>query len=324
MLYFFCPDNPLPCGGVKMIYHWVDVLNSAGLTAQVAHRREGFRCGWFPNGTPVTAAGAIRWTDSDIAVLPEVVGPEPHGWPEGVKKVILNQSAYLTFRGYTLDPSDLRTPYRDPDLLGVLTVSADSRRYLAYAFPEAPLFRIRPSIDPAVFYPAPGKLDQIAYMPRKFSEDIRQVLNLLKFRGVLQEYRLAAMEGIPPDEVARVLRQSKVFLHFAAQEGFGLPAAEAMACGCPVVGFHGQGGREFLRRPFAWPTPAGDAVSLCAAVEKVLDGWRRAPAAMERQGQAAAAFIAGRYSPERERAELLKAWREILRRHESTRKEEIG
>ena len=43
------------------------------------------------------------------------------------------------------------------------------------------------------------------------------------------------------------MRLATIFLTFSNQEGFGLPPVEAMACGCLVVGYHGHGGKEFLK-----------------------------------------------------------------------------
>ena len=36
-----------------------------------------------------------------------------------------------------------------------------------------------------------------------------------------------------------------LFLSCGHPEGFGLPLAEAIACGCLVVGYHGLAGRDF-------------------------------------------------------------------------------
>ena len=49
-------------------------------------------------------------------------------------------------------------------------------------------------------------------------------------------------------EVARDPSGVTVFLSLNKAEGFGLPPAEAIACGCRVVGFHGMAAREFFRR----------------------------------------------------------------------------
>ena len=38
-----------------------------------------------------------------------------------------------------------------------------------------------------------------------------------------------------------------IFLSFGHPEGFGLPLAEAAACGCYLIGYSGLGGREIFK-----------------------------------------------------------------------------
>ena len=65
--------------------------------------------------------------------------------------------------------------------------------------------------------------------------------------------------------VADILRESQVFLSFGHPEGFGLPPAEALACGCLVIGYHGGGGREYFGPAGAYPagTPAAGDDGAC-------------------------------------------------------------
>ena len=53
-------------------------------------------------------------------------------------------------------------------------------------------------------------------------------------------------ETFSEEEVARILQESMAFMAFGHPEGFGLPIAEALACGCCVVGYSGLGGRELM------------------------------------------------------------------------------
>ena len=43
------------------------------------------------------------------------------------------------------------------------------------------------------------------------------------------------IENKSRNEVAKILQESQLFVNLVYQEGFGLPSAEAMACGCPVI-----------------------------------------------------------------------------------------
>jgi hypothetical protein len=316
-IYVLCPDHNTPSGGIKKLYRHVDVLNHNGFEACILHRKKGFRCTWFENATRIDTYGraiaAVMRDRESYLVFPEIYGPAIAEYAPGVKKVIFNQSGYYTFAGYSLDPRELDSPYLSPDVIAALVVSTDTRAYLAYAFPRLAIRRLRNSVDPALFAIAEPKRPQIAFMPGKNDEDIVQVINLLKFRGALAGYTLAPIAGRSEAEVAAILGESLIFLSFGAQEGFALPPAEAMACGCIVVGYDGMGGREFLRPPLAYPVPAKDVVRFAQTVEQVLALHRQQPQALAAQARQAAAYIHATYSPAHEEHDIIAFW-DALRR----------
>jgi glycosyltransferase involved in cell wall biosynthesis len=199
-------------------------------------------------------------------------------------------------------------------------VSEDSAAYLRYAFPGLRVERVRVGLDPALHHPpvvpraaTPGRR-QIAYMPRKRAGEAVQVLKLLQARGALRGWTVTPIEGRSERETADLLRASDVFLSFSSQEGFGLPPAEAMACGCLVVGYHGHGGREFFHHPFATAVPDGDVVGFARAVETVLRRVEADPVAARAIGEAGSRFVLERYSPAGERADVLGLFAPLLAR----------
>jgi glycosyltransferase involved in cell wall biosynthesis len=305
-------ESDRPIGGAKMLYRHVDLLNRNGIPAAVVHMRPGFRYTWFENETVVRYLTVGLVNTSDFLVVPEVVGPCIADIGRGARKVIYNQNCYYSFLGYSLEPEDQTTPYRDPEVTATLVVSEDSRRYLEYAFPGLRILRIRYSVRPDLFFwDGAAKKRQIAFMPRKGVEDLVQVLNILKFRGMLHGFSLVPIEGLPEREVAAILRDSAIYLSTGQAEGFGLPVAEAMACGCTVVGYHGGGGRELFRPGFSHPVEEGDILGLARACEQVIQGLREEPARLEEQGREAAEFIRREYSPEAEERSIVETWREI-------------
>jgi GT2 family glycosyltransferase/glycosyltransferase involved in cell wall biosynthesis len=68
----------------------------------------------------------------------------------------------------------------------------------------------------------------------------------------------------PSDRLlAKLYSQAGVYLLTSTHEGFGLTAAEAMACGCPVVATYAQGNEEFCIDGYtALMAPAGDVGQL--------------------------------------------------------------
>jgi hypothetical protein len=311
---YLCPDTDRPVGGVRAIYRHVDILNAAGLPATVVHTRDGFACTWFGHRTRVAAAGSITLSHQDILVVPEWYGPGLGALPSGVPIVIFNQNAYKTFsenfRTFH-DVHQTKAPYQDiSELAAVLVVSQDNAEYLRFAAPELRVVLVRNAINPALFHPAPRPAPRrIALMPRRRASDARQVLRLLAAHGSLKGWDVVMIDGHSETETANLLRSCAVFLSFSAQEGFGLPPAEAMACGCYVVGFHGLAGREYFRPQYSSPVEDGDLLAFAKAAAGVL---AQDPAALAAKARLGSAYIRRHYSPEGQRDDLLAFFAPLL------------
>ena len=137
---------------------------------------------------------------------------------------------------------------------------------------------------------------KIAVMPRKRRDEFEQLVGILTARRALVGWELEVLEGRPEADVAARLRESVLFISLSKAEGFGLPPAEAMACGCHVIGFHGMGGREIFRSPFALAIEDGDVLALAMAVETFLVSYDQRAAELERLALQGATFIASTYS----------------------------
>jgi glycosyltransferase involved in cell wall biosynthesis len=311
-IFVLCPDHNTPFGGVRKLYRQVDVLNQNGFQAWIWHQKPGFRCTWFAHDTPVVDGALPPYSISDYLVLPEVYGPLGAEHFPGVRKVVFNQGAYQTFFGYSPEPHDLRSPYTSPELVAVLVGSEDNRQYLQHVFPHLRLLRIHHGIDPSLFRFQSQKKNHIAFMPRKKPEDAVQVLNILKFRGLLQGFDQVAIVDRSQAEVARILEESLIFLSFCYQEGFPLPPCEAMLCGCIVIGYHGWGGREYFKPEFSYPIEVGDVQSFARTVERVILDYRADPTPFQRKAELARDYIRDHYSPEQEARDIVECWRTIF------------
>jgi Glycosyl transferases group 1 len=305
----------------------------------VLHHDYPFRCTWFENDTrvahevrypdfslPVRAARramravgrrpstdqvpALELGADDVLVLPEVMPAVPESEAD-VPKVIFDQNAYLTLAPYGLDADPGQLVYTRPEVRGVIVVSEDNRRYMETLFPELRVQRVHYGIDSELFAFSRGKKRQIAYMPRKNPLDVQQVVVRLRLTGRLEGWELAEISGRTERETAAILRESAVFLSFGHPEGFGLPAAEAMAAGCVVVGYHGYGGQEFLTEDYGFPVAVGDVMAFADAVARVLEELEHEPAALARRVESASRFIREHYSPEREERDLVSIWSEL-------------
>jgi hypothetical protein len=209
-------------------------------------------------------------------------------------------------------------PYRDaPTIEALLVVSRDSADYLNYAFPELPVERVRNAIDSRIFHPAkipPGR--RVAIMPRHRAAGLcEQLLHLLRARGCLASWDIVSIDGRSEYETAEALRSCAIFLSFSEREGFGMPPAEAMACGCYVIGFTGLGGREFFDPATSTPIEEGNILAFAKAVERALLSDDEELQGMRRRALLASARILEEYSPEHQRADLLAFFNSLSSRH---------
>jgi len=302
VIYYYSSDNNKPAGGTFVNYRHVDALNANGIGAAILHHEPGFRIDWFENETCIEYMDQVEGSPDDIVVISAFLEHEYASVFPGMKKVIFNQGAYCTFALY---PFGYTGGYNYDDALATLTVSEDSARYLRHAFPNACIFRTVNGIDPKLYYYDAGqKREQIAFMPRKNPDCAKQIICILRARGV--KYPIVPIDEVSREEAARIMRESKIFMNFAELEGFGMPPAEAMACGCVTIGHHGGGGREFLKSPCAIPIGYEDIVGYVKAVEAAITD------EITVDVQAASDFIHREYSPERESESIVNAWREIL------------
>jgi glycosyltransferase involved in cell wall biosynthesis len=269
--WFICPDYSLPSGGTRKLYHYVDILNDAGLNAAIIHNKSGFRLRWFENKTRVVGAREVTVGPHDLFVIGEIYGRKIRDLPRNIRQVIVDQNVYNTMEMLTESP-EFAVPYIDnPDLALVLVVSQDNLEVMKYMCPATPIQRLRHSIDPNLYHPPQRpKQRRIVYMPRKRADDAARVLSLLRIRGVLDTWEILPIDNFTEAETAELLRTAKLFLSFSWREGFGLPPLEALACGCLVIGYHGLAGREYFHPPFAIAVEDGDITGFARSVEKAI------------------------------------------------------
>ena len=310
-IYVFAPDLSHPLGGMRMLYRHVDVLNANGFQAYIVHCSPKFEIDWFEYSTPVLR-GRIEMKPQDIAVCSEIGGLNIAEWAEGKRTVIFNQNCYYTFARYPMG-GGVNTPYLQPQIMATIVASEDSRRYMQWVFPKLAVYRIRYGIDPELYYPQQKK-KQICFMPRKNKEDAKQVLYTLRYRNKLDDWTVRLIDGVSEARAAEIIRESAIFMSFGHPEGFGLPPAEAMAAECIVVGYHGNGGREFFSRAHGLPVEMGDVLGYAQTMEQILQEYEHDPSRLKDMTREAGRFIRDAYSLEAERESIVECWEAIIGR----------
>jgi hypothetical protein len=301
-------------GGVKKLYQQVDALCSAGIDAAIVESRLGERQTWFENQTPVVAP-PIEILPGDLLAIPEAYGDRLPEIAPGVPKVSINQNAYHTFNWLEIGTAH---PYSTcEDLLGVMVISEDNRRFVSHCFPDLSVTRVHYGFDSDIFYfdSTRERQRRLAFMPRKREGDSHKVLSILNARGVLGNWLPFPIDNMNELEVAEALRESLVFLSFSQQEGCPMPPTEALACGCFVIGFSGFGGDEYFLPEHSARVEDGNVLEFARAVERFVESYDRDNRVWdEALSRAASKFVMSTYSREHERSELIDFFDDALLR----------
>jgi glycosyltransferase involved in cell wall biosynthesis len=304
-VFYLCPDRNIPSGGIRTIYQHVDTLNSIGVDAFVLHHRRGFVCTWFEHRTKVVSAADITMGCQDLLVFPELYVPYLDDIPSGPRLVLFNQGTYVNFSGRQ-SVSTWRKCVQNGKFEGILVVSLDNLDYIKFAFPGVRVERVRNSIDGDIFQPSAGlPRRRIAVMPRSRGKDLcRHVLGLLELRGALVDWEVVNINNRTQTETREILKSSAIFLSFSEREGFGLPPAEAMACGSYVVGFTGLGGREFFYPSLCTQVEEGNVLALAQAAGDAMMRFESDASGIRGLALKASTIIRDEYSMENQRKEL--------------------
>ena len=313
-IVYFSPSPPKASGGVKVIYRHATLINNydfeQSVSASVFHfENSNLKCQWFQGAIPMKSDGLLI-ANRDFVVLPEC---HLHDYwrrffVEGIRYGIFVQNAYLIGGG--LSQTEVREAFMKAAL--VMTISEDSRRYVNQLFPAIAhkVISLRWSIDSELFSPSSTPSRLISFMPRRMYEHARLVCDLISFR-LPSDWSIVALDGLTEEQIAAGLRNSRIFMSFSGLEGLPLPPAEAALAGNRVVGYHGQGGREYWDPALFREVACGDIQGFARAVLEEIEAIEnRAASGMTTEDESqvkARELLKQRFSPERE-AELLKVF----------------
>jgi len=248
------------------MYRHVQHLLRNGVQASIVHNDPSFKPAWFGADVPTQyLKNQPTISSGDVLVVPEV-----HvSWLKTIKqiparKIVLCQNHFLIYEGL----KDARSWQE----LGVSHAVATSEIIANFintvmAFPDASLVHL--GIDHNLFRPAPIKKRQIACMPRKMPGAFQFIRKTYERLAGADALPFAIIENMSEQDAARVLSESSIFLSLSWLEGFGLPPVEAMASGCTVVGFHGNGGREYATEQNGFWCEGDDWEAVARALHRV-------------------------------------------------------
>ena len=125
----------------------------------------------------------------------------------------------------------------------------------------------------------------------------------MKSKSWFKDWEIRAIHGLNQAKVVELLQMSTGFLAFGHPEGFGLPLAEAAACGCALIGYSGLGGREIFRlaqkHNVGWEVEFGDWQGFIAGTKGLIKEFYSRPSQLSINLQTLSDEVRSIYSRDR-------------------------
>ena len=260
---YLCPisDNKKdgPSGGVKVIYKHSEEINkllAPDFQSAVVHPENiNFYCDWFENSTKFKRNLNFN-NKKEFVIIPDF-------WAERYSpQCILNKIKYGIFvqGGYLFGNTDTKSTlsaYQNAEI--IMTISEDSADCCKLAFPAltSKIIRMHFFVDSNKFRHDFKKSKVITYMPRKLPRHSTLVLFFLG-QYLPKDWKIIPINNMTEKDVIETLQNSKIFLSFSELEGWGLPPIEAGLTGNKVIGYTGEGGKEYWHPPIFLEIMMGD------------------------------------------------------------------
>ena len=267
-IIYTCPTNKnRPSGGIRIIYRHVEILSKLlpkGIDTKIFHFDNfDFKCDWFKHRVDFKTNPTFDPT-KEFVIIPEMIAVyharilRKAGVKYGI--FVLNN-----FYIYTKPKSNLGN-YSDQEIYEtyekaefLLSCADEITEGIKLTFPEfkEKIVRVNISVDSRKYYCSKeifeNKENLITYMPRK-NKNNSEILLFILDRLLPKNWKVKSIDNLTELEVANFFKRSKIFLSFSELEGLGLPPIESALCGNFVIGYTGEGGKEF------WDLPIFDEV----------------------------------------------------------------
>jgi hypothetical protein len=264
---YFVPGSDTPLGGIKVLYRHSQALNAMGHSSFVFHPdHPNFTCTWFEHAAKIRPHRNFS-AEREFIVIPEVWAGRfaKQAIDIGLPYAIFVQNGYLMGAGVVnTDWGNVQRAYENASC--ILSISDDTTCVISKKFPEInpeKIIRLIPGIGDK--FSSATKKKIITYMPRKLERHSDIVRFLLE--GQLPHgWSLQAIENRSEAQVAAMLAESSIFLSFCDMEGLPLPPMEAALSGNLVVGYTGQGAKEYFSQPIFREVHNGDFLAFIDAI----------------------------------------------------------
>ena len=303
-IIYLCNSEKGASGGAKIIYHHSEITNNLNnFTSEVLNIKKkktskwktsirkklhiklnnetgwkldqiepykNFKYNWFENN--VTVKNNFNFHEkTDFVILPEIFA---HLADDLLIKNKINYAIFVQ-NGYAISSTNnkkkLNKAYNKASF--ILSYSEDVNQCIKLLFPhlKKKIIKIKCSVDSKKFNSNQKKINLITYMSRKLPQHSGHVLFFLK-KILPKNWIVKDLNNLSEKKVFKNLCKSKIFLSFSNLEGLGLPAIEAAIAGNFVVGYTGEGGKEYWKKPIFTEIYSGDIKNFVNEIlKKVLE-----------------------------------------------------
>ena len=295
-----------PSGGAKIIYrHSEKINNLKNFSSEVLHlkktRLSKFKTsikkkiklntkiedGWQLNEVMPVKKFNYRWFNhkiktrnyfnfdkkKDFIILPEIFA---HLAEDLLIKKKINYAIFVQ-NGYVIQSTNnekkLIKAYKKAKF--ILSYSNDITNCINLKFPnlKTKIVKISYSINLKNLR-LKNKLNLITYMSRKLPVHSNLVINYLKPQ-LPKNWRIKNLNRLTEEQTYKLLKKSKIFLSFSSFEGLGLPPAEAALARNFVIGYTGEGGNEYWKKPIFTKINSGEITTFVKMVIKKIKELKR-------------------------------------------------
>ena len=169
--------------------------------------------------------------------------------------------AIFVQNGYALNSTNnfklLDEAYKEAKL--ILSVSDDTTKMINHVYGKYSknILKMNLAIGSDKIKKNLKKQNLITFMPRKLPMHSQKLIFLLRNK-LPKNWKIKALENISDREFYYYLRKSKLFLSFSYMEGLGAPPIEAAKEGNKVIGYTGEGGKDYWDKPIFTEIPNGN------------------------------------------------------------------
>jgi hypothetical protein len=192
---------------------------------------------------------------SDFIILPEIIAhfADEFFIKNKIKYAIFLQGIYHMHQ--TSNIKLLKKSYANAEF--VLTIGEDTKKNFEYIFPQFKKKILKINFSIKNNFLIKKKENIISCMPRKLPEDFH-LLNLFNLNKIKKKWKFVVLNNLSEENLKKKLSKSRIFLSFSNFEGTGIPPLEAALAGNKVIGYTGNGGNSYFKKPIFNKINKGD------------------------------------------------------------------